>query len=54
MLILHLFQDLRQQITKLSNMHELLKNIQFLFDLPQKLKCAVEDDNYSLVHRFAH
>jgi hypothetical protein len=30
-------------------MHELLKNLQFLFDLPQKLKCAVEDNNYSLV-----
>lgn len=42
-------QDRRQQITKLSNIHELLKNLQFLFDLPKKLSACVDEKNYSLV-----
>ena len=42
-------QDRRQQITKLSNVHELLKNLQFLFDLPKKLEVCVEEKNFSLV-----
>lgn len=42
-------QDRRQQITKLSNIHELLKNLQFLFDLPKNLKNCIEEKNFSLV-----
>ncbi|EFX60518.1 hypothetical protein DAPPUDRAFT_342945, partial [Daphnia pulex] len=45
-------QDRRQQITKLSNIHELLKNLQFLFDLPNKLKTCVEEKNYSLAVKY--
>lgn len=45
-------QDRRQQITKLSNIHELLKNLQFLFDLPTKLKSSVEEKNYSLAVKY--
>lgn len=44
-----IIQDRRQQITKLSNIHELLKNLQFLFDLPKNLKNCIEEKNFSLV-----
>ncbi|XP_039285444.1 vacuolar protein sorting-associated protein 51 homolog [Nilaparvata lugens] len=40
-------QDTRQQISKLSGVHTLLKRLQFLFKLPSKLKLQMEEGNYS-------
>lgn len=45
-------QDRRQQITKLSNIHELLKNLQFLFDLPKNLKNCIEEKNFTLAVKY--
>lgn len=42
-------QGTRQQITRLSSVHTLLKKLQFLFKLPAKLKDRMNDGNYSLV-----
>uniref|UniRef100_A0A6M2DRE6 Vacuolar protein sorting-associated protein 51 homolog n=1 Tax=Xenopsylla cheopis TaxID=163159 RepID=A0A6M2DRE6_XENCH len=39
-------QDTRQQITKLSGVHSLLRRLQFLFKLPSKLKEKMEEKNY--------
>ncbi|KAK9505452.1 hypothetical protein O3M35_009510 [Rhynocoris fuscipes] len=40
-------KDTRQQIAKLSGVHSLLKRLQFLFKLPNKLKTLMEEGNYS-------
>ncbi|KAJ9591233.1 hypothetical protein L9F63_002239 [Diploptera punctata] len=40
-------QDTRQQITKLSGVHSLLKRLQFLFKLPGKLKNTIQEGHYS-------
>ncbi|KAG1700935.1 Vacuolar protein sorting-associated protein 51 [Nymphon striatum] len=40
-------QDRRQQIDKLSNVHSLLKKLQFLFELPTKLKECLEQESYA-------
>ncbi|KDR09124.1 vacuolar protein sorting-associated protein 51 homolog isoform X1 [Zootermopsis nevadensis] len=40
-------QDTRQQITKLSGVHSLLKRLQFLFKLPGKLKVTLQEGHYS-------
>lgn len=42
-------QDTRQQISKLSGVHVLLKRLQFLFKLPTTLKARMEEDNYTQV-----
>ncbi|KAL1137596.1 hypothetical protein AAG570_009292 [Ranatra chinensis] len=39
--------DTRQQISKLSGVHSLLKRLQFVFKLPNKLKVLMEEGNYS-------
>lgn len=44
--ISHTLQDTRQQISKLSGIHILLKRLQFLFKLPNKLKSLLEEGNY--------
>lgn len=36
----------RNQISKLSSVHELLERLQFLFKLPNKLKSHVQDEEY--------
>lgn len=40
-------QDTRQQISKLSGVHTLLKRLQFLFKLPATLKSRMEEDDYT-------
>ncbi|XP_026471225.1 vacuolar protein sorting-associated protein 51 homolog [Ctenocephalides felis] len=45
--ISYTLQDTRQQITKLSGVHSLLRRLQFLFKLPSKLKEKMEEKNYS-------
>ncbi|XP_015514024.2 vacuolar protein sorting-associated protein 51 homolog [Neodiprion lecontei] len=40
-------QGTRQQITRLSSVHTLLKKLQFLFKLPAKLKDKMNNGNYS-------
>lgn len=42
-------QGTRQQISKLSSVHTLLKRLQFLFKLPATLKAHLEAKNYSQV-----
>lgn len=42
-------QDTRSQISRLSSIHSLLKRLQFLFKLPNKLKSQVEEGAYSQV-----
>lgn len=42
-------QGTRQQISKLSEVHTLLKRLQFLFKLPATLKTHLEAKNYSQV-----
>lgn len=44
--ISHTLLDTRQQISKLSGVHSLLKRLQFLFKLPNKLKSLMEEGNY--------
>lgn len=39
----------RQQITKLSSAHTLLKKLQFLFKLPSNLKDKINKENYDEV-----
>lgn len=39
-------QDTREQISKLSGIHSLLKRLQFLFKLPSTLKLRMEEKNY--------
>ena len=45
-------QDKRLQITKLSGVHSLLRKLQFLFELPSRLKKCVEMKHYSLAVRY--
>ncbi|XP_029645365.2 vacuolar protein sorting-associated protein 51 homolog [Octopus sinensis] len=45
-------QDQRQQITKLAGVHALLKKLQFLFELPARLKKCVEMKAYSQAVRY--
>ncbi|KAJ8316807.1 hypothetical protein KUTeg_004711 [Tegillarca granosa] len=45
-------QDRRQQITKLSGVHFLLKKLQFLFELPARLKKCIEMKSYSSAVRY--
>ncbi|XP_060076559.1 vacuolar protein sorting-associated protein 51 homolog [Ylistrum balloti] len=45
-------QDRRQQITKLSGVHSLLKKLQFLFELPARLKKCIEMQAYSQAVRY--
>ncbi|KAK5644906.1 hypothetical protein RI129_006206 [Pyrocoelia pectoralis] len=40
-------QDTREQISKLSGIHSLLKRLQFLFKLPSTLKLRMEEKNYN-------
>lgn len=48
-------QGTRQQISKLSGVHTLLKRLQFLFKLPTTLKTHLEDKNYAqAVHDYLH
>lgn len=42
-------QGTRQQISKLSGVHTLLKRLQFLFKLPATLKGHLEERNYTQV-----
>lgn len=42
-------QGTRQQISKLSGVHILLKRLQFLFKLPSTLKARMEEKKYSQV-----
>lgn len=42
-------QDTRQQISRLSGVHTLLKKLNFLFKLPTTLKDLMEEKNYSQV-----
>lgn len=44
--------DRRQQITKLSGVHTLLKKLQFLFNLPNKLQSCVDQGHYSQAVRY--
>lgn len=43
-------QGTRQQISKLSGVHTLLKRLQFLFKLPTTLKAHLEEKNYPQVN----
>ncbi|XP_078588251.1 vacuolar protein sorting-associated protein 51 homolog [Branchiostoma floridae x Branchiostoma japonicum] len=45
-------QDRRQQITKLSGVHMLLKKLQFLFELPARLKKCIEMQAYGQAVRY--
>ncbi|XP_077992479.1 vacuolar protein sorting-associated protein 51 homolog [Glandiceps talaboti] len=45
-------QDRRQQINKLSGVHSLLKKLQFLFELPARLKKCIEMKAYSQAVRY--
>lgn len=45
-------QDRRQQITKLSGVHTLLKKLQFLFELPARLQKCLETESYSQAVRY--
>ncbi|XP_076437425.1 vacuolar protein sorting-associated protein 51 homolog isoform X2 [Babylonia areolata] len=45
-------QDRRHQITKLSGVHSLLKKLQFLFELPARLKKCIEMEAYSQAVRY--
>lgn len=45
-------QDKRLQITKLSGVHALLRKLQFLFELPSRLKKCVEMKQYALAVRY--
>ncbi|CAH1783454.1 unnamed protein product [Owenia fusiformis] len=45
-------QDRREQITKLSGVHMLLKKLQFLFELPARLKKCIEMEAYSQAVRY--
>ncbi|XP_070539803.1 vacuolar protein sorting-associated protein 51 homolog isoform X2 [Ptychodera flava] len=45
-------QDRRQQINKLSGVHTLLKKLQFLFELPARLKKCIEMKSYSQAVRY--
>ncbi|CAC5389288.1 ANG2 [Mytilus coruscus] len=45
-------QDRRQQITKLSGVHALLKKLQFLFELPARLNKCIEMKAYSAAVRY--
>ncbi|CAH3122940.1 unnamed protein product [Pocillopora meandrina] len=45
-------QGKRQQITKLSGVHALLKKLQFLFELPSRLNKCVEMKQYGLAVRY--
>ncbi|XP_074108310.1 vacuolar protein sorting 51 isoform X1 [Cotesia typhae] len=40
-------QDTRQQISRLSSVHALLKRLQFLFKLPSNLKDRMNEENYA-------
>lgn len=42
-------QGTRQQITKLSGVHTLLKRLQFIFKLPTTLNAHMEEKNYAQV-----
>lgn len=42
-------QDTRQQISRLSSVHALLKRLQFLFKLPSNLKDRMNEGNYAQV-----
>ena len=44
-------QDRRQQINKLSNVHSLLRKLQFLFELPAKLNKCIQAGAYGQVVR---
>lgn len=44
-------QDTRQQISQLSNVHTLLKKLQFLFKLPATLNTHMEERNYKQVRK---
>ncbi|XP_052229082.1 vacuolar protein sorting-associated protein 51 homolog isoform X2 [Dreissena polymorpha] len=44
--------DRRQQITKLAGVHSLLKKLQFLFELPARLKKCIELKAYSQAVRY--
>ncbi|XP_060593250.1 vacuolar protein sorting-associated protein 51 homolog [Ruditapes philippinarum] len=50
--ISHTLQDRRQHITKLSGVHSLLKKLQFLFELPARLKKCIEMKAYSQAVRY--
>lgn len=43
-------QGTRQQISKLSSVHALLKKLQFLFKLPGNLKDKMNEENYKQVY----
>ncbi|KAK3094365.1 hypothetical protein FSP39_000798 [Pinctada imbricata] len=45
-------QDRRQQITKKSGVHSLLKRLQFLFELPARLNKCIEMQAYSQAVRY--
>uniref|UniRef100_A0A6B2EL55 Vacuolar protein sorting-associated protein 51 homolog n=1 Tax=Phlebotomus kandelakii TaxID=1109342 RepID=A0A6B2EL55_9DIPT len=48
-------QDTRQQLSKLSGKHSLLKRLQFLSTLPAKMKTLIEEENYAqAVQDYAH
>ncbi|KAG8182200.1 hypothetical protein JTE90_004138 [Oedothorax gibbosus] len=45
-------QGRRQQISKLSGVHSLLKKLQFLFELPPGLKMCIENGSYAQAVRY--
>ncbi|XP_054709728.1 vacuolar protein sorting-associated protein 51 homolog [Uloborus diversus] len=45
-------QGRRQQISKLSGVHMLLKKLQFLFELPPRLKSCIENESYGQAVRY--
>lgn len=47
--ITNTLQDTRSQISRLSSVHSLLKRLQFLFKLPNKLKTQVSEGAYAQV-----
>lgn len=49
---LNISQGNREQIDKLSSVDSLLKKLQFLFKLPNKLKSQIQENNYEQVSKY--
>merc|ERR1712127_19724 len=47
------FKDRREEITRLNNVDNLLKKLQFLFDLPSKLnEFIIEQESYTMAVKY--
>ena len=46
------FKDRREEITRLNNVDNLLKKLQFLFDLPSRLNEFIENESYRMAVKY--